>query len=69
MVRGAKGGRPSDCGEGSKSIQKRRMEAVEIDYKRELLALAKLSGVASVKINIWLMLALQYPATWPPGVR
>lgn len=28
-----------------KSIQKRRMEGVNIDYKRELLALAKLSRV------------------------
>jgi hypothetical protein len=41
-----------------KRIQKRRMEAMEIDYKRELLALAKLSRVGSVKMNIRLMPAL-----------
>jgi hypothetical protein len=32
-----------------KSIQKRQMESVKIDYRRELLALAKLSRVCGVK--------------------
>jgi hypothetical protein len=35
-----------------KSIQKRRMESVKIDYKRELLALAKLSRVGGVTVNL-----------------
>lgn len=35
-----------------KSIQKRHMESVNIDYRRELLALAKLSRVRSVKENL-----------------
>ena len=36
-----------------KIIQKRRMESVKVDYKRELLALAKLSRVGGVKVNLW----------------
>ena len=40
-----------------KTIQKSQMERAEIGYKREILALAKLSRVGSVKMNIWLMLA------------
>jgi hypothetical protein len=35
-----------------KSIQKRQMESFKIDYKRELLALAKLSRVGGVKVNL-----------------
>ena len=33
-----------------KTIQKRRMESVQIDYKRELLALAKLSRVGRARV-------------------